>query len=59
MKCIGAGVLSDGYNAVCLSVKGEFVVADWQKDRVCVFSADGSRLVRSWGSMGTGNGQFN
>ena len=37
---------------------GEYVVADCHNHRVCVFSPDGSELVRSWGVEGTGDGQF-
>ena len=33
-------------------------MADIANHRVCVFSADGSQLVRSWGTKGTRRGQF-
>ena len=33
-------------------------MADYGNHRICVFSADGSMLLRSWGSEGTGDGQF-
>ena len=52
------GTLGRGYKDVVLSSSYEYVVADHNNHRVCVFSADGSQLVRSWGTEGTGDGQF-
>ncbi len=43
---------------VLLSASGEYVVADSDKSRVCVFSPDCSELARRWGSYGTGHVQF-
>ncbi len=55
---IGAGMVSHGNNDVALTAAGEILVADFGNNRVCVFSADGSTLLRSWGTPGSGDGQF-
>ena len=58
VKCVGVGTLEDGLNDVVMTSSGEFVVADAEHNRVCVFSPDGLELVRSWGSFGPGDGEF-
>ncbi len=59
VKCVGEGVLCRGGTGdVVQSVSGEYVVADFDNHRVCVFSPDGSEVVRSWGLVGTGDGQL-
>ena len=37
---------------------GEVIVTDISAHRVCVFSADGRTLLRTWGTQGTADGQF-
>ena len=57
MKCIGVGVLESDVDVECV---GEHViVADCYNDRVCVFSLSSGELVRTFGSEGTADGQFN
>ena len=60
VKHIGAGVVADGHKDVEFAAlaNGEIIVADWGNYRICVFSADGSTLLRSWNTNGTGDGQF-
>ena len=58
VRCVGVCVLGDGCMDVLQSATGEYVVADYSNHRVCVFSPDGSELVRSWGVKGNGDGQF-
>ena len=58
VSCVGMGVLGRGNMDVMQSVCREYVVADCESHRVCVFSPDGSMLLRSWGVRGTGDGQF-
>ncbi len=58
VKCVGVGVVGGRSMDVLQSAHGEYVVADFWSHRVCVFSADGLELVRSWGMRGFGTGQF-
>ena len=58
IKHIGAGVVGTSHKDVEFTSSGEIIVADSSNHRVCVFSADGSTLLRSWGTNGTGDGQF-
>jgi tripartite motif-containing protein 71 len=58
VKHIGAGVLSDGNKDVQFTSSGELLVADSRNHRVCVFSADGDTLLRTWGTKGSADGQF-
>ncbi len=53
VRCVGVGMLGGGFLDVLQSVSGEYVVTDIRKHRLCVFSPDGSELVRSWGVQGT------
>ena len=50
--------LSHGHKDVEISARGEIFVADIKNHRICVFSADGARLMRSWGSIGSADGKF-
>ncbi len=59
VKHIGAGVVADGYKDVQYAPNGELLVADFGKHRMCVFSADGDRLLHTWGTQGTADGQLN
>lgn len=52
------GRVSDGYKDVEIAPNGEIVVADYGAHRICVFSADGHTLLRTWGATGVGAGQF-
>ena len=59
VKHIGAGIVATGEKDVDFAANGEIIVADYRNHRICVFSADGSTLVHSWGIHGTDDGQFN
>ena len=52
------GQVSDGEKDVEIAPSGEVIVADINAHRVCVFSADGRTLLRTWGTKGTADGQF-
>ena len=52
------GQVSNGEKDVEIAPSGEVIVADCRAHRVCVFSADGRTLLRTWGTEGTVNGQF-
>ncbi len=53
------GQVSDGFKDVEIAPSGEVIVADYSAHRVCVFSAVGRTLLRTWGTEGTADGQFN
>lgn len=55
------GMVDRGLNApydVAVAPNGNFYVTEWGSHRVSYFTSAGS-LIGSWGSYGTGNGQFN
>jgi DNA-binding beta-propeller fold protein YncE len=58
VKHIGAGVVANGNKDMQFAPNGELLVADPLNHRVCVFSADGDTLLRSWGTRGSVDGQF-
>jgi DNA-binding beta-propeller fold protein YncE len=58
VKLIGAGVVGNGLKDVQFAPNGELLVADFGSHRVCVFSADGDTLLRTWGANGTSYGDF-
>jgi tripartite motif-containing protein 71 len=58
VKHIGAGVVADGNNDVHFAPNGELLVTDYSNHRVCVFSAYGDTLLRTWGTQGSADGQF-
>jgi WD40 repeat protein len=58
VKHIGAGVVANGHKDIEFMPNGELLVADYNNHRICVFSADGDALLRTWGSNGSGDGQF-
>ncbi len=58
VKHIGACVVADGPKDVLFAPNGELLVADYNNHRVCVFSADGDTLLRTWGTRGSADGQF-
>lgn len=45
-------------NDVDFAPNGDILVADHDHDRVCMFSSDGSTLIRTFGSEGAGPGEF-
>ncbi len=48
VKHIGAGVGTYGWKDVEFAPNGELLVVDYGNRRVCVFSADGDTLLRTW-----------
>jgi hypothetical protein len=58
VKHIGTGVVADGNKDLQFAANGELLVADYSNHRVCVFSADGDALLRTWGTLGSADGQF-
>jgi DNA-binding beta-propeller fold protein YncE len=58
VKHIGACVVGNGDKDVVFARNGELLAADYGNHRVCVFSADGDALLRTWGTQGTADGQF-
>jgi hypothetical protein len=58
VKHIGADVVADGWKDVQFAPSGELLAADCNNHRVCVFSADGDTLLRTWGTSGSADGQF-
>jgi DNA-binding beta-propeller fold protein YncE len=58
VKHIGAGVVADGDKDVQFAPNGELLVADCRNHRMCVFSADGDTVLRTWGTQGSADGQF-
>ncbi len=58
IKHIGDGVVAGGPNDVLFAPNGELLVSDFRDHRVCVFSADGDTLLRTWGTKGATGGQF-
>lgn len=57
VRCIGVGTLACPMDT-CFASNGDIVVVDNGMERVCVFAADGSSLLRSFGSFGEEEGQF-
>lgn len=58
VRCIGVGELKQPFD-VELPSNGDILVADRGNHRICVFSSDGSTLLRSFGSQGETPGKFN
>jgi DNA-binding beta-propeller fold protein YncE len=63
IKHIGTGVLAAWSNnyvsfMVSFGACGEIMVADSGNHRICVFSPDSDTLIKTWGSEGTADGQF-
>jgi hypothetical protein len=58
VKHIGAGVVADGSKDVQFAPNGELLLADCNSHRVCVFSADNDTLLRTWGTQGSADGQY-
>lgn len=57
VRCMGVGSLSRPDDLEFAS-NGDILVAEEEEHRICVLSADGSRLLRTFGSEGTYHGQF-
>jgi hypothetical protein len=58
MKHIATGVVADGDKDVQFALNGELHVADYRNHCVCVFSAYGYTLLRTWSSQGTACSQL-
>lgn len=54
VKCVGVGVLSSPFD-VEFAPNGDILVADNSNHRICVFSPDGSTLLRSFSSRMDGS----
>jgi hypothetical protein len=52
------GVDADCNKDIEFAPNGDLLVADYNKHRVCVISADGDTLAQSWGTQGEADGQF-
>lgn len=57
VQYIGAGLLLEPQDVVFAS-NGDAIVADSSNNRICVFTPNGSALLRSFGSEGDAPGQF-
>lgn len=57
VRCIGVGTLGEASDVEFAS-NGDIIVADRSNHRICVFSPDGSELIRTFGSEGDGDGEF-
>ena len=57
-RYVGVGLFDDGNKDVSISATGEMFACDNKSGHIYVFSADGSTLLRSWGSTGSLDGQF-
>ena len=55
---VGAGIVSAGHKEAAFCENGEIIVADQASHRICVFSADGAKITRSWGSEGATDARF-
>lgn len=58
VRCVGVGTLQ-APSDVDFASNGDILVADTVNNRVCVFSGDGSILLRTFGSEGDAPSQFN
>ena len=57
VRCIGEGELKDARD-VEFTDNGDVIVCDHNAHHICVFSADGSTLLRQWGDKGDVDGKF-
>lgn len=57
VRCVGTGCLSSPTD-VDFAPNGDILVVDSLNHRICVFSSDGSTLLRTIGGQGTGVGQL-
>ncbi len=58
VKHLGVGLVADGPKDVEFTTSGELLVADALSNRLCLFSADGNMLLRSWCVEGEPDGQL-
>ena len=58
MSCCGADSNLKGPRGVATDEEGQILVVDQQNHRVVVYSPEGE-FIHEFGSLGTGNGQFN
>ena len=58
VRCVGEGELGNARD-VEFADNGDIIACDgWPNHRICVYSADGSKLLRQWGGEGVSNGKF-
>ena len=57
VRCIGEDVLKDAADAE-FADNGDVIVCDSSNHRICVYSGDGSTLLRQWGDEGDADGKF-
>ena len=57
VRCIGEGELKAARD-VEFADNGDVIVCDRPNHRICVYSADGSTLLRQWGGDGDADGKF-
>ena len=57
VRCIGEGELMDASD-VEFAENCDIIVCDCWADRICVYSADDSTLLRQWGGEGDADGEF-
>lgn len=57
VRCIGVGELN-GPSDIDFAPNGDILVAEWENNRICVLSPDGSTVLRTLGSKGDSPGQF-
>jgi DNA-binding beta-propeller fold protein YncE len=58
VKHIGVGIVSSSWKDVVFAPTGELLVAECNSNCINVFDAGGDTLLRSWGSAGSADGQF-
>ena len=57
VRCIGEGKLKAALD-VEFADNGDFIVCDFRNNRICVYSADGSTLLRQWEGNGDADGEL-
>ena len=57
VRCIDEGKLQDAADLEVTN-NGDVIVCDGYTHRICVYSADGSTLLRQWGGEGYADGRF-
>lgn len=50
--------VSNGQKDVEIAPTGDVIIADYDANRVSIFRADGRTLQRTWGALGTADGEF-
>ena len=57
VRCVGDGVLKSAAD-VHVAAVGEYLVCDSSGERICVYPADGSTVLRTFGEFGYPDGKF-